>query len=26
VQTELPFEDPRQLLLFPVEGTATPKE
>lgn len=26
VQTELPFEDPRQLLLFPVEGTTTPKD
>jgi len=26
VQTELRFEDPRQLLLFPVEGTTTPKD
>jgi hypothetical protein len=27
VQTELPFrDDPRQLLLFPVDATTTPKE
>ena len=26
VQTELTFEDPGQLLLFPLEGTTTPKE